>query len=105
MWRGFDIGVYGAAGGGIGVDLGAGVSAGYVPGSSKNIAGQTLDLQGSLGPVTASGSVAITTDGCHKSNGSGSLGLSLGLPVGAALTTTRTGTFGLSNIMSWIHGN
>ena len=102
---GFDIGVYGSAGGGIGVDIGAGASVGYVPGSSKNIAGQTVDLQGSIGPVTASGSIATTTNGCHKLTGSGSIGLAVGLPVGAALTTTGTETFGLSNILSWIHGN
>ncbi|MFA6231186.1 MAG: RHS repeat-associated core domain-containing protein [Rhodanobacter sp.] len=102
--QGFDIGVYGSVGGGVGVDLGAGVSAGYVPGSSSNIAGQTLDLQGSIGPVTGSGSVAITSNGC-KSYGSGSIGAGLGLPLGGALTSTFTNTFGLSNIMSLIHGH
>lgn len=82
------------------MDLGAGVSAGCVPGSSKNIAGQTVDLQASGGPFTASGSVALKLNGCHELTDSDSVGLALGLPVGAALTTTRTATFGLSNIMN-----
>ncbi|WP_244361672.1 RHS repeat-associated core domain-containing protein [Burkholderia pseudomallei] len=94
---GFDIGVYGSAGGGIGVDLGFGAGLGYVPGSSDNISGQTLDINAGGGPVSGTLSASLS-DGTP----SGSLGVSVGLPVTAALTTTFTGHYGYQDVKKFI---
>ena len=94
---GFDFGVYGSAGGGIGFDMGAGAGVTYVPGPSSNISGTTVDINGSAGILSGS----LSGDVNHLS-GSGSLDLSAGLP-GAALTTTHTVHFGYQDFMKLIH--
>jgi hypothetical protein len=92
------MGSIGSIGGGIGVDLGFGAGIGYVPGAPNNISGQTLDINGGAGPISGTLSASLS-----DASLSGSLGVSAGLPVTAALTTTRTGHFGYQDVKGFIH--
>ena len=100
---GFDTGFYGSAGMGIGVNIGVGVAGTYVPGSWKNISGTSLDGSVGYGPITFTGSASPTGDGCKKVvNGSGSVGVGLGLPAAGSLTTTKTGSVGWQDLMNFV---
>lgn len=94
--EGFDIGLYGSAGGGVGVNIGAGINGGYSPGGPSNISGTTVDVSGN--GAIFQGSASVSTDG----DVSGTGGVAVGLPIGAALTTTRTGHVGAQDAVRWI---
>jgi RHS repeat-associated protein len=97
--EGFDIGFYGSAGGGIGANLGAGVQVAYVPGGVSNISGQTLDGNISGGPFQGSVSASLSNGQLSYAGG-----LSIGLPAGASLTTTKTGNVGYQDAVNFLSG-
>jgi hypothetical protein len=89
------------AGMGWGVNLGAGLQGTYVPGNSDNISGTTLDLNGNGPLLQGSGSISANT----PMSGSVSGGVSVGLPLGASLTTTHTGHFGWLDLKKFLHNH
>jgi RHS repeat-associated protein len=90
--RDFDVGGYISGGGGIGANLGVGLTGTYVPGPSSNVSGTSLVGTVAAGPVSLSGSGS-------KSGLSGAFGAGIGLRVGASLSANKTATFGLRDII------
>jgi RHS repeat-associated protein len=101
----FDIGVYGDAGAGGGLMVGAGVQFGYAPGPSSNVSGVTLNYNYGYGP----GSVTIQTDPNNPdpilAPTGGSVGVGIGLPAGVSVTANATATITLNRILSAVGMN
>jgi hypothetical protein len=94
----FDIGFFGSAGAGGGFNAGAGVFAGYVPGSASNVSGKTVQVTQNYG--AASGSISFDrATGAYAGN---TVGIGPGLPFGTALTYERTGTLTLNDLLKRI---
>jgi hypothetical protein len=66
-------------------------------GAANNIGAKILDVSGGGCPISAILSVSAS-----DATPSGSLGMSVGLPASAALTTTYTGHFGYQDLMRLI---
>jgi len=89
--QGLDVGFYGSVSGGIGVNIGLGVSGGYVPGEADNISGISLDVTAGYGPFSGTVSESVSANPSTSYTG----GAGIGLPAAGSLTATRTGHIGI----------
>ena len=96
-----DVGVIGSYRGSAGLDVSAGVSAQYTPGSAKDFAGTSTVVEGGKGPISLTGSSFDTAQGTGIPTTNGSFGFELSvspLPASGSVSREVTGVIMLSDL-------
>jgi RHS repeat-associated protein len=91
----FDIGFFGTGGGGAGVNLGGSLFVGSLRGSSDQMKGGALNVNGTVGPFNTT----VILDPRTQQPIGATVGGGIGLPFGASVSGTETGTITLNGLL------
>lgn len=98
----FDIGLYGSAGAGVGVNASLGVQFGYVPGPASNVDGVTLNYNLSHGAWTGTVYTDPNNPDPVLAPKGGAVSYGLSIPFGFSTTFSATGALTLNKLLKWI---